>query len=145
VDASKGPTKHPFAKLIGLHYASRPALGQSACWLEAGEHLFNPGGVLHGGVVFSMADTGMGSALHSLLEPGQFTTTIEIKINYLLPVKTGRLDCVSRVIHKTARQGVVESNIRLGEDLVATALGTFAILVAKPRESARDPAAGGAR
>jgi acyl-coenzyme A thioesterase PaaI-like protein len=47
---AQGPPKHPFAKLIGLHFSARPSEGKAACWLEAGEHLHNPGGVLHGGV-----------------------------------------------------------------------------------------------
>jgi acyl-CoA thioesterase len=123
-----GPPKHPFAKLIGLHFHAPPGEGRSACWLEVSDDLRNPHGVLHGGVLFSMADTGMGAALYSMLEKTETTTTIEIKINYLQAVTQGRVECATRVIHKSPAIGVLESELRNGETLVATALGTFAVL-----------------
>jgi acyl-CoA thioesterase len=128
---SSGPSKHPFASTIGLHFSAPPGAGHSHCWLEVAEHLRNPHGVLHGGVIFSMADTGMGAALYSLLTPGETTTTIEIKINYLQAVTQGRLECATRTLDKGAFIGVLESEIRNGETLVATALGTFAIVQRK--------------
>src|SRR5262245_35471405 len=110
--AQSGPPRHPFAKVIGLHFSAPPQNGTAAGRLEAGEHLHNPGGVLHGGVVFSMADTVMGAALWSLLPPGHTTSTIEMKINYLLPVVSGRLDCSCRVLHHNETMGVIESEVR---------------------------------
>lgn len=124
----QGPPRHPFGKLIGLHFAAAPGDGRAHCFLDAGPHLHNPGGILHGGVVFSMADTAMGAALWTLVQPGHTTSTVEIKINYLEPVVAGRLDCTCRVIHRNDTVGVVEADVRQGETLVATALGTFAIL-----------------
>lgn len=127
----RGPHKHPFAHLIGLHFGAAPQDGRSLCWLEVAEPLLNPHAVLHGGVLFSMADTGMGAALYSLLAPTETTTTIEIKINYLQAVTQGRLECATRTLDKSAFIGVLESEIRNGETLVATALGTFAIVKRK--------------
>jgi acyl-CoA thioesterase len=125
------PSNHPFASTIGLHFSAPPGAGRSLCWLEVEEHLRNPHGVLHGGVIFSMADTGMGAALYSLLAPDETTTTIEIKINYLQAVTQGRIECATRTIDKGAFIGVLESEIRNGNALVATALGTFAIVKRK--------------
>lgn len=126
--ALRQPSRHPFASLIGLHFAPPPGPGRSLCWLEVTEGLLNPHHVLHGGVLFSMADTGMGAAIYSLLAPEETTTTIEIKINYLQPVTEGRVECATRVISKSAFTGVLESELRNGEALVAMALGTFAIV-----------------
>ena len=96
--------------------------------LEVREELMNPNGILHGGVVYSMADTGMGAALHSLLPADEMCATIEIKIVYLKTVISGTLRCETRVIHKSNRIGVVESEVMNDERLVAKALGTFSIL-----------------
>jgi acyl-CoA thioesterase len=125
------PSKHPFATTIGLHFLEAPRQGIARVWLEVSDHLRNPHGVLHGGVMFSMADTGMGAALYTLLGPGESCVTIEIKMNYLLPVTSGRLDCVSRVLNKNGAMGVIESEVRLGDALAATALGTFSIVRAR--------------
>ena len=128
-------SKHPFASTIGLHFQEPPHQGQAHCWLEVSDHLRNPHGVLHGGILFSMADTGMGAALYTLLDPGESCVTIEIKMNYLLPVIQGRLDCVSRVLHKNSAMGVMESEVRNGNALAATALGTFSRLKTAPRKA----------
>jgi acyl-coenzyme A thioesterase PaaI-like protein len=59
---------HPFGELIGLNF-SRCEGGFSRGVLEVDEKLFNPHNVLHGGVVYTMADTGMGAAVYSCLNP----------------------------------------------------------------------------
>lgn len=117
----------PFADLLGLHFSElRP--GFSRCELDAAEHMFNPNGILHGGVIFSMADTGMGAALHVALDAGRHCATIEIKIVYLRPVRRGRLVCDTTLVQKGKRIAVLESEVKNGDKLVAKALGTFAII-----------------
>ncbi|MCI0490368.1 MAG: PaaI family thioesterase [Blastocatellia bacterium] len=118
---------NPFGELIGLTF-SRPEQGRSLCVLEVREELMNPNGILHGGVVYSMADTGMGAALHTLLPPDEMCATIEIKIVYLRTVTSGTLRCETRVIQKGSRIAVVESEVMNDDRLVAKALGTFSIL-----------------
>jgi acyl-CoA thioesterase len=50
---------NPFGDLIGLKI-TQLSRGYCQCILEVNEKLLNPHGVLHGGVVYSMVDTGMG-------------------------------------------------------------------------------------
>ncbi|HEV8486939.1 MAG TPA: PaaI family thioesterase [Blastocatellia bacterium] len=116
-----------FARLIGLSFASK-ANGYSQCVLVVSENHFNPNGVLHGGVVYSMADTGMGGALHSSLAADETCATIEINIVYLKAVTTGVLTCDTRLIHKSGNIGVLECDVENEGQLVAKALGTFSIL-----------------
>ena len=118
--------KSPFVDLLGLRF-TKYGRGSSECTLEANERLMNPNGVLHGGVVYSMADTAMGAALHSLLDEGESCATIEIKIVYLKAVTSGILTCESKVLSKEADLAVMESDVRNGSHLVARALGTFSI------------------
>jgi uncharacterized protein (TIGR00369 family) len=81
----------------------------------------------HGGVLYSMADTGMGAALYSLLESDELCATVEIKISYFKSVKEGTLICDTKVIHKGKTIGALDSEIANNETLVAKASGTFSI------------------
>ncbi|MCA9900947.1 MAG: PaaI family thioesterase [Ardenticatenaceae bacterium] len=117
---------HPFGHLIGLEFSAWGE-GQSSCHLEVKPALLNPNGVLHGAVIYAMADTGMGGALVSTLEAGQVCSTVEIKISYFRAILAGRLRCDARVIQKGKRLAFLEAAIYQDDALIAQATGTFAI------------------
>ncbi len=121
---------HPFGELLGLNFEKVDA-GFSRCVVEMGEKHLNPHRTLHGGVVYSMADTGMGAALYSLLSEREACATVEIKITYLKAVFSGTLTCDTKVIHKGGCIAFMESEVRNGESLVAKATGTFTIFKAR--------------
>ena len=115
------------ARLLGIRPASISD-GRARFELTVREDHLNPNGVVHGGTVYSLADTAMGAALFSALEPGQSCTTLEIKINYLAPVTSGELAVEASVIARTKRTGVLEARVHGdGGTLVAVATGTFYI------------------
>jgi len=118
---------NPFGELIGLCFEAGEK-GSSRCKLDVRDELLNTHRVLHGGVTYSMADTGMGAALYTLLEEGESCATIEIKIVYLKPVTGGCLTCVTKVVQKGKRIAVLESEVENDGRLVAKALGTFSIV-----------------
>lgn len=126
--ADRDPYTGPFGWQLGLHYIER-APGRTSCQIEIDESYYNPGRVAHGGVVFTLADSAMGAAVHTLLEPGQRCTTAELKLNYLAPVLRGKTTATATVISKRRRLAVVTAEVRdeTGE-LVALAQGTFAII-----------------
>jgi len=101
--------------------------GSSTCSLTPQPFHFNGNDVLHGGVLFTLADTGMGWALLSTMRPDEMCATIEIKINYFKPVTGGNLVCESRVIHRGRTTANMDSTIHVEGVLVAKANGTFAI------------------
>jgi acyl-CoA thioesterase len=116
-----------FLELIGLTFV-KMGKGFSRGELEITDSHLNPYDTLHGGVVYSMADTGMGGALSTCLEKDERCSTIEIKINYLKSVRSGRLVCDTKVIHKRKNVAFLESSVKDQEDqIVATATGTFYI------------------
>ena len=121
---------HPFGELIGLNFTELRK-GFAHCTLDVDDKLFNPHRVLHGGVIYSMADTGMGAALYSLLEKDESCATIELKINYFKPVKSGTLICTTQVIHKGKKIAVLESEVKNDEETVAIAMGTYSIFKVK--------------
>ncbi len=119
---------HPYADLIGLKIEEMEN-GHSKCSLEACEKLFNPHCVIHGAVIYSLADTGMGAALYPSLNKGEICATIEIKINYYRPVTTGSISCITEVVSRGKSVANMESSIYCGEVLIAKANGNYSIFV----------------
>ena len=117
---------HPFADLLGLSVDSKQS-GKSTCSIAFTERLLNPNNVVHGGVIYSMADTGMGGALMSLLGDGQHCATIEIKMMYLKPAGHHDLVCNTEVIKQGRRVAILESEVLSGGELIAKATGSFAV------------------
>ena len=120
----------PFCDLIGLNF-SKCEVGYSKCILEVNEQLLNTHKVVHGGVIYSMADTGMGGALYASLNEDEICATVELKINYLKPVRAGILICEKKVIQKSKNIAVFESEIKNDDILIAKAMGTFTIFKSK--------------
>lgn len=123
-----------FLGLIGL--APRVEDGARVYEIEVSPALMNPYGVLHGGVVYSLADTSMGGALAPELAEGELTATIEITIHYLAPVRAGTIRAETHVVQRGRRVATLESevfNVSPEGDrrLVAKALGSFAIFEVK--------------
>ena len=76
---------NPFVDLIGFSFTNIKK-GYSQCTLEVNEKLFNPHRVLHGGVAYSMADTGMGVALYLHLEKDELCATVlSLELLYVIP------------------------------------------------------------
>jgi len=134
----KEGTFHPvrrFCDLIGLQFTEMEK-GFCRTELPINDAHLNPYGSLHGAVVYALADTGMGGALSTLLEKGEQCATIEIKINYLKSVRSGALNCETKVIHKGKSIAFLESMIKDSRDrMIATASGTFNIFMAASRKN----------
>jgi acyl-CoA thioesterase len=122
---------HPFADLIDLRIVERSA-GASRLALTVTDDHLNPHRVVHGAVLFALADTGMGAALYPTLAEGEICATIEIKINYFRPVSGGELLCMTQLVNRGRRVANLESRLFVGDQLVAQANGNYAIFA--PRE-----------
>ena len=121
---------HPFAELIALR-TEEQGHGHSRLSLEVAPEHLNPHRVVHGAVLYALADTGMGVALYPSLAEGEICATIEIKINYFKPVSAGRVDCVTQLVNRGRSVANLESRLSVGDTLVALANGNYAIF--KPR------------
>ena len=120
------PRVLPFADHVGLRIVEAKD-GASRLTLAVQPHHQNSQGIVHGGVFFTLADTGMGAALYSTLAAGQSCATIEVKINYFRAVQAGAIECSSKVVHRGQRIATMESELFAGGELVAKAVGTFAV------------------
>ena len=99
--------------------------GHALFEMEADERHHNPMGTLHGGVYCDLADAAMGYAYAATLAEGESFTTVELKINFLRPVRQGKLTAEARVVKAGSALGYVECDVsdRAGR-LVARAAST---------------------
>src|ERR1700736_283343 len=72
--------------------------GRVVLELETGPQHRHGGGVVQGGVITQIADAAMGMSLATLQEDQVWNTTIELKINFIWPVFSGRISAVVRVV-----------------------------------------------
>jgi uncharacterized protein (TIGR00369 family) len=81
------------------------------CTLD--ESVYNPIGVVHGGLVCTLLDTVAGCAVHTTLPQGMAYTSIELKVNYLRAVHatSGPLTAVGRVVKPGRRVAFAEGEV----------------------------------
>jgi uncharacterized protein (TIGR00369 family) len=115
----------PAHALIGIRFVAAEA-GLVTLALEAGErHYANPLGIVHGGIISSLADSALSCAYASTLEEGENMVTLETKLNHLRPVRGGELTAVGRLVQRGRTVGLTECDITDGEGrLVARASAT---------------------
>ena len=110
--------------------------GTSRFVMSADSSLFNAGGVVHGGALASIADACIAAALATLVDPArEGIATVEMKINYMAPVRGGEITGEGKIIQKGRSVAVGESNVCDGEGrLLAKAIATF-LVREKPEET----------
>ena len=116
-----------FARLLGLEFVGAER-GSAAFAMDAREELKRMGGILHGGAVVSLLDTAAACAVHTILEPGARTVTVDLTVHFLRPFGSGRLQARARVLRAGRRIAFlsVEATDPAGV-LIATATTTYAI------------------
>ena len=117
----------PFVRLLGLEFVAAER-GSASFVLDVREELTRMGGILHGGAVFSLLDTAAACAVHTILEPGDRTVTVDLTIHFLRPFGSGRLYARARVLRSGRRIAFlsVEATDPAGV-LIAPATTTYAI------------------
>jgi 1,4-dihydroxy-2-naphthoyl-CoA hydrolase len=121
---------HQLVPLAGLLGARMVADAPEAIVLELDwrEDLCTAGGVLHGGALMALADTGGAVCAFLNLPPGSTgTTTIESKTNLLSAVRAGTVTAHSTPLHAGRTVIVVETELRT-DRLVAKTIQTQAVL-----------------
>jgi uncharacterized protein (TIGR00369 family) len=112
------------AELIGFSLVE-VRTGSAVFEMEAGAQHHNPMGTLHGGILCDLADAAMGVAYNSTLDEGESFTTLELKMNFLRPVWSGKLRAEGRMVKAGRSVGMVECDVKDAEGrLVARASST---------------------
>lgn len=103
----------PVAKTLG-YQPEKVEQGRTEFSLEPGEHLINPIGTVHGGILGTLLDTAMGSAIWTSLPKGKAFITLEYKVNFIQPViaNTGKITAVGECLSVGARTATARADIR---------------------------------
>jgi len=104
--------------------------GRLVAWMDVRDELCTGFGALHGGAMAAFVDHVLGCVLYPLMPRGRWAATTEFKLNYLAPVKSGRLRAESVVLSLGRRSAVVRVEVTNGERLVCSAQGT--LLISEP-------------
>jgi uncharacterized protein (TIGR00369 family) len=118
----------PFNRTLGIRVARRHRDGVTL-ELPLRPDLMNKAGVLHGGVTATLADAAVGIAIGDRFAGTRPTTTVELKINYFLPVTGTKLVARSRLIRVGGT--IVVGSVDLFDDrrrLAGAALVTYMLL-----------------
>jgi uncharacterized protein (TIGR00369 family) len=84
-------------------------------------------GVTHGGVVATLVDQVLGSAVFPLLARGTWPATLEFKVNYLAAARTGVIRATGTVAALRRRTAVVQVDFDNEGRTIAVALGTISL------------------
>ncbi len=118
----------PFLRFVGLEIGLSEG-GAGRVSLSVQPHHLQAAGQVHGGLIAVLADTAMFRAVRSLLGPGQRTTTIELKVNFLESANSGRLTANAEVVSNDGQLMVGDIEIRHDDGrLIAQGLGTFLVI-----------------
>jgi uncharacterized protein (TIGR00369 family) len=101
--------------------------------LETRPDFGNPLGTLHGGICSTLLDSAMGCAVHTALPEGASYTTLELKVNFVRPVRLDgvKLRCEGTTIHLGGRTATTEGRVTDDQGRLV-AHGTSTCMVFRP-------------
>jgi uncharacterized protein (TIGR00369 family) len=101
---------------------------------EAGEFLYNPIGVVHGGYAMTLLDSAMGCAVQTMLAQGEGYTSLETSVNFVRPItnETGRVRCEATILHRGGRIATAEGKLIAEKSGKLLAHGTTTCLIFRP-------------
>lgn len=103
--------------------------GEVEIALEAEPHHLNLQGLLHGGVLATLADTATGLAVRTKLAPGRRHITIQLGMQYLSAGGPGTITATGRTRRVGRQIAYAEAEIRDATGrLLATAQATLAVM-----------------
>ena len=93
---------------------------------EVKKQVFNPQGSLHGGVLGMALDISMGHLLQHRFGPG---ATLEMKVQYFAPIRSGLVRCRAEFLKKGRKVFFLQSQASgAGDDTIAHATSTWKLL-----------------
>jgi len=126
----------PVHRFLGLRMI-KPSSEQAIVEMDVSPNLCQETGVVHGGILSSLADATAANLFQPYVPEHIVTTSIEFKMNFFRPVlaDNGMLTARASVIRQGQKVAVAEVEITQAEKLVAK--GTFTFLFVDKREWGR--------
>jgi len=116
-----------FHNWIGMRL-ERVEPGEVEVALDVEPHHLNLVGLLHGGMIATLAGTATGLAYRTVLQPATRHVTTHLSVTFLSPGRAGRVTARGRVLKTGGRFGYAEADV-VGRDdeLLARATATFTV------------------
>jgi len=122
----------PFNEWFGIRCVKSGG-GTAVYEVEVTPSLLNKRGVAHGGVVTSLLDTALGSAVVSGIDPEEWCATLELSVQFREPVRPGRITGTGRMVKRGRSAAFAEGEIRSAQGAVlAVAHGTWYLWPRRP-------------
>ncbi len=119
--------KSNFVDHVGIVVESMES-GVAVMTLVLADHHRNSGGLAHGGVLASLADSAGGAAAYSMVPYEKMAVTTDFSLTCLKSISAGSLMATARVIHSGRRFMRAEVKITSGDVLLATAGVSFMVI-----------------
>ncbi len=101
---------------------------------EAGPQHLNLQGLVHGGIIATLADTAMGLAVRTVLQPGRRHVTVQLGVEFLSPGRSGRIVAHGRSVKVGSQLGFAEADVTDPNGrLLAKAHSTLSVTSEKKR------------
>lgn len=102
----------PIARLLEMEIVEAEE-GRAVFALTPAEWMYNPIGMVHGGIAATILDSCMGCAVHTTLPAGVGYTTTDVQVRYIRAMggATGRVLAEGRVVHGGRRTATAEGRV----------------------------------
>ena len=120
-DMSRQVKNDPYLNFLGIEVES-VGEGKALCSLTVQEHMLNFLGLVHGGLIFSLADAAFSAASNSDHSP---SCALDVSGSFVKSVQVGdRITAEAVRLNTTRRTGLYRMDVRHNDELVATFNGT---------------------
>ncbi|HUA73376.1 MAG TPA: PaaI family thioesterase [Solirubrobacteraceae bacterium] len=115
----------PIARLLEMEIVEAEE-GRAVFALTPAEWMYNPIGMVHGGIAATILDSCMGCAVHTTLPAGvgYTTTDVQVRYNRAMGGATGRVLAEGRVVHGGRRTATAEGRLLTEADGTLIAHGS---------------------
>jgi uncharacterized protein (TIGR00369 family) len=115
----------PIARLLEMEIVEAEQ-GRAVFALTPAEWMYNPIGMVHGGIAATILDSCMGCAVHTTLPAGVGYTTTDVQLRYIRAMggATGRVLAEGRVVHAGRRTATAEGRVFTQDDETLIAHGS---------------------
>jgi uncharacterized protein (TIGR00369 family) len=118
----------PYFRLLSMKIREL-SLGRSLLEADVEEKHLQAFGYVHGGVFASIIDTAAFWAVFCDLDENMGITSVDLKLNYLAPVRMGKLTASGKRLKMGKTLGLGEAEIRSGDGrLIAQGTSTLIVL-----------------
>src|SRR5260370_14565265 len=99
-------------QLLGLKVVE-VSEGRAVFTMQPDERHYNGLGIVRGGLAATLLDSALGCAINTMMPAGKILTTLEMKINYVRPIRReiGEVRCEASVIYVGGRVATAEGRI----------------------------------